>query len=91
MFYLTVPVFMAVAMTLDIPLTHLYIVFTAFAGLGLLTPPVCVGLYTASSVINLSADRAFGNALMFVGVGIVYAVLMILLPGLATWLPEALR
>ena len=90
-FYLTVPVFMAVAMTLDIPLTHLYIVFTAFAGLGLLTPPVCVGLYTASSVINLSADRAFGNALMFVGVGIVYAVLMILLPGLATWLPEALR
>ena len=90
-FYLTIPVFMAVAITLDIPLTHLYIVFTAFAGLGLLTPPVCVGLYTAASVINLSADRAFGNALMFVGVGVVYAILMIFLPGLATWLPATLR
>ena len=90
-FYLTVPVFMAVALTLDIPLTHLYIVFTAFAGLGLLTPPVCVGLYTAAGVINISADRAFREVPLFVGVGIGYAILMIFLPGLATWLPGALR
>lgn len=90
-FYLTVPVFMAIAISLEIPLTHLYIVFTAFAGLGLLTPPVCVGLYTASSVIGLSADRAFSNAFMFILLGIVYAILMIFLPDLATWLPEAIR
>jgi len=90
-FYLTVPIFMAVAITLEVPLTHLYIVFTAFAGLGLLTPPVCVGLYTAAGVINLSADRAFKDAFVFVGVGIVYGILMIFLPGLATWLPGTLR
>lgn len=70
-FYLTVPVFMAVALKLGVPLTHLYIVFTAFAGLGLLTPPVCVGLYTAAGVINLSAERAFREVPLFVGVGIV--------------------
>lgn len=90
-FYLTVPVFMAVAVTLDIPLTHLYIVFTGFAGLGLLTPPVCVGLYTAAGVINLSADRAFREVPLFLVVGIGYAILMIFLPGLATWLPGTLR
>lgn len=90
-FYLTVPVFMAVAINLEIPLTHLYIVFTAFAGLGLLTPPVCVGLYTAAGVIGLSADRAFREVPLFVGVGIAYGVLMIFLPDLATWLPGTLR
>jgi tripartite ATP-independent transporter DctM subunit len=90
-FYLTVPIFMAVAISLEVPLTHLYIVFTAFAGLGLLTPPVCVGLYTAAGVINLSADRAFKDALVFVGVGILYGIAMIFLPGLATWLPSVLR
>lgn len=89
-FYLTVPVFMAVALTLDVPLTHLYIVFTAFAGLGLLTPPVCVGLYTAAGVIGMSADRAFREVPLFIGVGIAYAILMIFTPGLATWLPGVL-
>lgn len=89
-FYLTVPVFMAVALTLDVPLTHLYIVFTAFAGLGLLTPPVCVGLYTAAGVVGISAERAFREVPLFVGVGIAYAILMIFTPTLATWLPERL-
>jgi C4-dicarboxylate transporter DctM subunit len=70
---------------------HLYIVFTAFAGIGLLTPPVCVGVYTAASVANLPADKAFPQVPLFVAVGSVYGVLMIFTPWLATWLPEALR
>ncbi|QIE55057.1 TRAP transporter large permease [Pikeienuella piscinae] len=89
-FYLTVPIFMAVATTLGVPLEHLYIVFTAFAGLGLLTPPVCVGLYTAAGVINLSADKAFKELPLFLAVGILYGVLMIFIPGLTTWLPSLL-
>lgn len=89
-FYLTVPIFMAVATTMGVPLEHLYIVFTAFAGLGLLTPPVCVGLYTAAGVVNLSADKAFKELPLFLAVGILYGVLMIFLPGLSTWLPSLL-
>lgn len=89
-FYLTVPVFMAVALTLDVSLTHLYIVFTAFAGLGLLTPPVCIGLYTAAGVAGISADRAFREVPLFVGVGVAYAILMIFVPALSTWLPSQL-
>ena len=87
-FYLTVPVFMVIALKLEIPLVHLYIVFTAFAGLGLLTPPVCVGVYTAASVINISADRAFKEVPLFIIVGILYAVAMILMPFMSTWLPS---
>ena len=86
-FYLTVPVFMVIAMKLGIPLVHLYIVFTAFAGLGLLTPPVCVGVYTAASVINISADRAFKEVPLFIIVGVLYAIAMIFMPFMSTWLP----
>lgn len=89
-FYLTVPIFMTVAATLGVPLEHLYVVFTAFAGLGLLTPPVCVGLYTAAGVINLSADRAFKELPLFIAVGVAYGVLMIFTPWLSTWLPSLL-
>ncbi len=87
-FYLTVPVFMVIALKLEIPLVHLYIVFTAFAGLGLLTPPVCVGVYTAASVINISADRAFKEVPLFIIVGILYAIAMIFMPFMSTWLPS---
>jgi C4-dicarboxylate transporter, DctM subunit len=90
-FYLTVPIFMAVAVKLDVPLVHLYVVFTAFAGLGLLTPPVCIGLYTAAGVINMSADKAFREVPLFVLVGVGYGILMILTPWLSTYLPSVMR
>jgi len=90
-FYLTVPIFAGVALSMDISILHLYIVFTAFAGIGLLTPPVCVGIYTAAGVANISADKAFPQVPLFVGVGIVYGVLMIFAPALATWLPSVLK
>jgi len=90
-FYLTVPIFAAVALSMDISILHLYIVFTAFAGIGLLTPPVCVGIYTAAGVANISADKAFPQIPLFVGVGVIYGVLMIFTPSLATWVPSLLR
>lgn len=89
-FYLTVPVFMATAMSLHIPLAHLYIVLAAFIGLGQLTPPVCVGLYTAAGVIDLPAEKAFREVPLFALVGACYGVLMVLVPWLSTFLPGLL-
>jgi C4-dicarboxylate transporter DctM subunit len=89
-FYLTVPVFMAICLALKIDLLHFYIIFTAFAGIGLLTPPVCVGIYTSASVLNTSAEKAFREVPVFVLVGIIYGALMILFPSVATWLPRVL-
>jgi hypothetical protein len=62
-------------------LLHLFVVFTGFAGIGMLTPPVCVGV---------CPDRAFREIPAFVLVGIIYGTLMIALPGLATWLSHVL-
>ena len=46
-FYLTVPIFAAITLSFNQSLLHLYVVFVAFAGIGMITPPVCVGIYTA--------------------------------------------
>ena len=51
-FYLTVPIFAAIITSLNQNLLHLYVVFVAFAGIGMITPPVCVGVYTAAGVIR---------------------------------------
>ena len=90
-FYLTVPIFAAIITSLNQNLLHLYVVFVAFAGIGMITPPVCVGVYTAAGVIREDPARAFKEVPLFVGVGILYGILMILFPAAATWLPGGLQ
>ena len=73
-FYLTVPIFAAITLSFNQSLLHLYVVFVAFAGIGMITPPVCVGIYTAAGVINagkaamkeltLSLKEAFSSVLI---------------------------
>lgn len=90
-FYLTVPIFAALALSLDQNILHLYIVFVAFAGIGMITPPVCVGIYTAAGVAGESPEKAFREVPLFVGVGIAFGALMIAFPQAATWLPDLLN
>lgn len=90
-FYLTVPVFAALALSLNLDILHLYIVFVAFAGIGMITPPVCVGIYTAAGVARESPEKAFREVPLFVVVGIIFGGLMIAFPQAATWLPGLLR
>ena len=90
-FYLTVPIFAAIIISLNQNLLHLYVVFVAFAGIGMITPPVCVGVYTAAGVIREDPARAFKEVPLFVGVGLLYGILMILFPAAATWLPGVLQ
>jgi C4-dicarboxylate transporter DctM subunit len=86
-FYLVIPMTLGLATALQVDLVHLYIVFGAFVGLGLLTPPVSVGIYTASSVIREPPERCFRELPGFLAVGIIYGLIMILVPKIATWLP----
>lgn len=90
-FYLTVPIFAALALSLNLDILHLYIVFVAFAGIGMITPPVCVGVYTAAGVANESPEKAFREVPLFMGIGIVFGALMIFFPAAATWLPNVLN
>jgi C4-dicarboxylate transporter DctM subunit len=89
-FYLTVPIFAAIIISFNQSLLHLYVVFVAFAGIGMITPPVCVGIYTSASVIKENPAKAFREVPLFVGIGILYGILMILIPEASTWLPSLL-
>ncbi len=90
-FYLTVPIFAVLAHSLGQDILHLYIVFVAFAGIGMITPPVCVGIYTAAGVAKESPEKAFREVPLFVVVGVVFGLMMILFPAAATWLPNLLN
>ena len=86
--YLTLPIFAPIATALHIDLLHLMIVFTGFVGMGLLTPPVCVGAYTAAAIAEEPAHNVIKAIFpLFFLVGIVYGVILIFFPFLATWLP----
>lgn len=87
--YLTLPIMAPVAMALNIDLLHLMIVFTAFVGLGLLTPPVCVGAYTAAAIAEEPAHRVIKAIFpLFFLVGVIYGVIIMFFPWLVTWLPS---
>jgi tripartite ATP-independent transporter DctM subunit len=87
--HLTLPIFAPIAMALDINLLHLMVVFTGFVGMGLLTPPVCVGAYTAAAIAEEPAHNVIRAIFpLFFVVGIVYGLILIFFPSLATWLPS---
>ncbi|MBM3567438.1 MAG: TRAP transporter large permease [Alphaproteobacteria bacterium] len=89
-FYLTLPIFIPVIHSLKIDTLQFYVFFTGLVGIGLLTPPVCVGVYMAASVVREPPERVFKAVPGFIVIGIIYAAIMASFPWLATWLPSKL-
>lgn len=89
-FYIVLPITFGLLAMLGIDPVHYYIVLTAFIGMGMLTPPVCIGVYTASAVVGLSPEKSFRALPPFLLLGLVYGLLVIVFPSLATWLPARL-
>jgi len=87
-FYLTLPIMYPVVTALKIDPLLFYVFITGLIGLGLITPPVCVGLYTAAAILRTPPQRAFPAVPGFFMVGILYAVVVVAFPWLATWLPK---
>jgi len=87
-FYLTLPVFLPLVSALNIDIYHFYITFTAFVGLGLLTPPVCVGVYTAAAVLEEQPQTLFSAIPPFLAVGIIYGLIMMFVPIIPSFLPN---
>ena len=87
--YLTLPIFTPIALALDINLVHLYVVNGAFVGMGLITPPVCVGAYTSAAVAEEPADRVI-RALFpsFFIMNLTYALIVVFIPAISSWLPD---
>ena len=87
-FFLTMPIFFPLCQALKVDVLQFYVFMTGLVGIGMLTPPVCVGVYTASAVIGEPPNRAFRSVPGFVAVGLVYAAIILGFPALASWLPS---
>jgi C4-dicarboxylate transporter DctM subunit len=87
-FYLTLPIMYPICTALKIDPLHFYVFITGLIGIGLITPPVCVGLYTAAAILNTPPQQAFRAVPGFLIIGIIYAAIVMLVPSLATWLPK---
>ncbi len=87
--YLTVPIFAPIALTMGMEMVHFYILLSAFVGTGLITPPVCVGAYTAAAVAKEPASGVM-RALFpsFFIIFLLYGLAIIFFPSLSTWLPN---
>jgi len=87
-FYLTLPIMYPISTALKIDPLQFYVFITGLIGIGLITPPVCVGLYTAAAILRTPPQEAFRAVPGFLMIGILYAVIVVLVPSLATWLPK---
>jgi tripartite ATP-independent transporter DctM subunit len=86
-FYLTIPIFYPICLALKIDPLQFYVYMVGLVGLGTLTPPVCVGVYTAAAIIGEPPNRAFRAVPGFMMVGLLYAAIVVAFPWLAIWLP----
>jgi C4-dicarboxylate transporter DctM subunit len=90
--YLTVPIAFPIAMALQIDLLQLYVICCVFVGIGLITPPVCVGAYTAAAVANEPPEKVIRHLfpvyiIVLIACGLVY----MLIPQFSTWIPSMME
>jgi C4-dicarboxylate transporter DctM subunit len=87
--FIVIPIMAPVCHALGISMNNLYIASGTFIGLGMITPPVCVGVYTAAATAMVRPQEVlkylfpkFFLLLMFCG--LVY----IFVPWFSDWLPN---
>ena len=90
--YLTVPIAFPIAMALKLDLLQLYVVCCVFIGIGLITPPVCVGAYTAAAVAKEPPERVIRHlfpvyTIVLIACGLVY----MLIPQFSLWIPSMME
>lgn len=87
--YIIIPIMFPVSQALGISAVQLYIVTGAFIGMGLLTPPVCVGVYTAAATARISPREVLKYTFPSFTIAILLAaVIYIFVPQFSTWLPD---
>jgi C4-dicarboxylate transporter DctM subunit len=90
MVLLTVPVVFPVAMALKIDPIALGIIITLNVETGVVTPPVGLNLFAVSGTSKIPLTQVLKGTIPFFLGDLTVLILVILFPGLATWLPNLL-
>lgn len=84
---ITTPVLFPIAMQLSIDPVHFGVVLVFALLIGLFTPPVGLVLFIMESVTTIKSGEIIRGVLPYVGIFILFAILLILVPGISLWLP----
>ena len=94
MIYLTIPLLMPIINTLGIDLIWFGVIVTIFMEVAQITPPVGLNLYVLHGICNNYHTTSFGEVVKgiipYVFMYILVAVLVMLIPSLALWLPSTI-
>lgn len=89
---LTVPIFYPVISGLGYDVVWFGVMIVLVTQMGVITPPVGVNAYVVSGIErSISLPTVFRGAMPFLLALVVACVLLMMVPGLATWLPELLH
>ena len=89
---LTIPIFYPVVLQLGYHPVWFGVVIVLVTMMGAITPPVGVNVYVVSGMErDLSLQTVFRGSLPFLAALVAAVILLMLLPGLATWLPDLVR
>ena len=87
---LVIPMLMPIAKTLEVDPILLGVVMILSLMIGLLTPPVGTVLFVLSATLKVPVGQVFRGSLPFIIPLLVLLIAIILMPGIALWLPEQL-
>ncbi|SFS62679.1 TRAP transporter, DctM subunit [Sulfitobacter marinus] len=88
---LLTPIFVPIAAVSGIDPVHLGIVVTLNITIALITPPMGACIFVAAAVGKVDVARLFLAIWPFIFVALAVLFVIILMPGLTTWLPEMMK
>jgi C4-dicarboxylate transporter DctM subunit len=84
------PVVFPIALKLGVDPIHLGIIMVVNMEIGMITPPIGLNLFVTSGVTGMNLVQVTRAALPWVGILLMFLVLVTYVPGLSTWLPYSL-
>ena len=84
------PVVFPIAMKLGVDPIHLGIIMVVNMEIGMITPPIGLNLFVTSGVTGMNLMQVTRAALPWVGILMLFLILVTYVPGLSTWLPYGL-
>ena len=91
MVLLTIPVLYSALMKVGYDPIWLGAFVVKLMAIGSISPPVGMVCYTMNGITGIKLDKIFKGVIPYLIVDVVILVLMIVFPGIATWLPNMMR
>ncbi|MAW53325.1 MAG: C4-dicarboxylate ABC transporter permease [Geminicoccus sp.] len=82
------PIVYPLAMQLGIDPIHLGIIMVVNMEIGMITPPVGLNLFVASSITRMGILKVMQVSLPWVGVLFLFLIIVTYIPGVSLWLPD---